>query len=81
MTCCRWARPASHCGLQEVATPESPCAMQPYGGLSPSQAWLAPQPGGSVFWSLGYYPAGVRGVGGGGVMFVLSTEDWFGGTW
>ena len=56
--------------------------MQPYGGLPQSQAWLAPQPGGSVFWSLGYYPAGVRGVGGqGGVMFVLSTEDWFGGTW
>lgn len=56
--------------------------MQPYGGLAPEQAWLAPQPGGSVFWSLGYYPAGVRGVGGrGGVMFVLSTEDWFWGTW
>ena len=57
--------------------------MQPYCGLAnASQAWLAPQPGGSVFWSLGYYAAGVRGVGGGGgVMFVLSTEDWFGGTW
>jgi len=29
----------------------------------------------------GYYPAGVRGIGGSAVMFVLSTEDWFGGTW
>jgi hypothetical protein len=29
----------------------------------------------------GYYPAGVQGVGGNAVMFVLSTEDWFGGTW
>ncbi len=57
--------------------------LQPYGGFSNrSLAWLAPQPGGAVFWSLGYYPAGVRGVGGkGGVMFVLSTEDWFWGTW
>lgn len=55
--------------------------LQPYGGLSPDQAWLAPQPGGSVFWSLGYYPAGVKGVGPPGTMFVMSTEDWFGGTW
>lgn len=57
--------------------------MQPHCGLAnASQAWLAPQPGGSVFWSLGYYAAGVRGVGGGGgVLFVLSTEDFFGGTW
>ena len=55
--------------------------MRAYGGLDPSQAWLAPQPGGSVYWSLGYYPAGVRGVGRTGAMFVLSTEDWFGGTW
>ena len=29
----------------------------------------------------GYYPAGVRGVGVPGAMFVLSTEDWFGATW
>jgi hypothetical protein len=55
--------------------------MKPFGGLPPTQAWLAPQPGGSVFWSLGYYPAGVRGVGPPGAMFVLSTEDWFAGTW
>lgn len=54
--------------------------LKPYGGLSEADAWLAPQPGGSVFWSLGYYPAGVRGVGPPGMMFVLSTEDWFGGT-
>jgi hypothetical protein len=54
--------------------------MQPNGGLPPALAWLAPQPGGSVFWSVGYYPAGVAGVGPPGAMFVLSTEDWFGGT-
>ena len=44
-------------------------------------AWLAPQPGGSVFWSAGYYPAGVRGVGPPGAMFVLSTEVFWGATW
>ena len=59
----------------------------------PSDAWLSPQPGGSAFWSLGYYPAGVKGVGsvgnGGGrdggektaTMFILSTEQFWGGTW
>jgi hypothetical protein len=55
--------------------------MRPFGGLAPAQAWLAPQPGGSVFWSVGYYPAGVPGVGPPGALFVLSTEDWWGGTW
>lgn len=55
--------------------------LKPSGGLPTNQAWLAPQPGGSVFWSIGYYPAGVAGVGPPGMMFVLSTEDWFGGTW
>ena len=54
--------------------------MKPLGGLSEDQAWLAPQPGGSAFWSVGYYPAGVKGVGPPGAMFVLSTEDWFAGT-
>lgn len=54
--------------------------MKPFGGLSEADAWLAPQPGGAVFWSLGYYPTGVKGVGPPGAMFVLSTEDWFGGT-
>ena len=42
------------------------------------------EPGGSASWGLGYYPAGVRGVGGsdgGAAMFVLSTEEWFGATW
>ena len=29
----------------------------------------------------GYYPAGVQGVGGSAVVFVLSTDYWFGGTW
>ena len=55
-----------------------------YGGIADhSQAWLAPQPGGAAFWSDGYYPAGVKGVGGagGGAMFVLSTEQFWGGTW
>jgi hypothetical protein len=55
--------------------------MQPYGWLQPDQAWLAPQPGGSAFWSLGYYPAGVRGVGPPGMMFVLSAEEFWGATW
>ena len=57
--------------------------MQPYcGQANRSQAWLAPQPGGAVFWGLGYYAAGVRGVGGeAGAMFVMSTEDWWAGTW
>jgi hypothetical protein len=35
----------------------------------------------TVFWSVGYYPAGTRGVGPPGAMFVMSTEDWWGGTW
>ena len=42
-----------------------PCNLTaPNCGLADaSQSWLAPQPGGSMFWSLGYYPAGVKGVG------------------
>lgn len=55
--------------------------MKGFGGLSKAEAWLAPQPGGAVFWSLGYYPAGVRGVGPPGAMFVLSTEQFWGATW
>jgi hypothetical protein len=58
--------------------------LKPFGGLPVEDAWLAPQPGGSASWGLGYYPAGVRGVGGsdgGAAMFVLSTEEWFGATW
>ena len=57
--------------------------MRRYGGLSEEQAWLAPQPGGAAFWSLGYYPAGgaAKGVGPPGALFVLSTEEWWGGTW
>jgi hypothetical protein len=38
--------------------------MQRFGGLSEAEAWLAPQPGGSADWGLGYYPAGAPGVGG-----------------
>ena len=55
-----------------------------HGGIADtSQAWLAPQPGGAAFWSAGYYPAGVEGVGGagGGALFVLSTEQFWAGTW
>ena len=57
--------------------------MRPYGGLSKEEAWLAPQPGGAAFWSLGYYAAGggATGVGPPGALFVLSTEEWWGGTW
>lgn len=55
--------------------------MLQYGGLGKSNAWLAPQPGGSVYWSVGYYPAGVKGVGPPGVMFVMSAEEFWGATW
>ncbi len=62
--------------------------MKEYGGLPKEKAWLAPQPGGAMFWSLGYYAAGVEGVGGsgkssggGGAMFVLSSEQFWGATW
>jgi hypothetical protein len=55
--------------------------MQQYGGIGADQAWLAPQPGGSAFWGLGYYPAGVRGVGVPASMFVMSTEQFWGATW
>ena len=34
-----------------------------------------------MFWALGYYAAGVRGVGPPGIMFVLSAEEWYGATW
>ena len=39
-----------------------PCNLTaPHCGLDDAtQSWLSPQPGGSMFWSLGYYPAGVR---------------------
>ena len=47
---------------------------KPNGGLSKSQAWMQPQPGGSSDWTWGYYPAGVKGVGPPGIMFVLSVE-------
>ena len=39
--------------IDEITAPSSPTGAQPYGGLDVSQAWLAPQPGGSVYWSLG----------------------------
>ena len=53
--------------------PAFDCA-KPNGGLSQSQAWMQPQPGGSAAWTWGYYPAGVRGVGPPGMLFVLSVE-------
>lgn len=52
-----------------------------FGGLPAEEAWLAPQPGGSVFWALGYYPAGVKGVGPPAMMFVMSSEEFWGATW
>ncbi|EDQ84572.1 uncharacterized protein MONBRDRAFT_12712 [Monosiga brevicollis MX1] len=55
--------------------------MKPYGGLQPADAWLGPQPGGSVYWSLAYYNPGVPGVAGDGLMFVLSTEQFWAATW
>lgn len=55
--------------------------MQQYGGIGIDNAWLAPQPGGAVFWGVGYYPAGVKGVGPPGTMFVMSAEEWWGATW
>ena len=48
--------------------------MKPNGGMNKSQAWMQPQPGGSAAWTWGYYPAGVKGVGPPGIMFVLSVE-------
>ena len=47
---------------------------KPNGGLDKSQAWMQPQPGGAAAWTWGYYPAGVKGIGPPGVMFVLSVE-------
>ena len=47
---------------------------KPNGGLDRSQAWMQPQPGGAAAWTWGYYPAGVKGVGPPGAMFVLSVE-------
>lgn len=45
------------------------------GGLKPGAApWMHPQPGGAAAWTWGYYPAGVKGVGPPGAMFVLSVE-------
>ena len=49
--------------------------MKPYGGLSREDAWMNPQPGGAAAWTYGYYPAGVKGAGPPGIMFVLSVES------
>lgn len=51
------------------------------GGLSGAQAWMQPQPGGAAAWSWGYYPAGVKGVGPPGVLFVLSVESVWNVAW
>ena len=55
--------------------------MKPNGGLSPEDAWMQPQPGGSAAWTYGYYPAGVKGVGPPGMMFVLSVESVWNVAW
>ena len=49
--------------------------MKPNGGMNASEAWLQPRPGGAADWSWGYYPAGVRGAGPPGMLFVLSVES------
>ena len=46
----------------------------PNGGHTSEEAWMQPQPGGAAAWTWGYYPAGVKGVGPPGMMFVMSTE-------
>lgn len=53
--------------------PEYDCT-KPNGGLDKSEAWMQPQPGGAAAWSWGYYPAGVKGVGPPGMLFVMSVE-------
>ena len=53
--------------------PEFDC-VEPNGGLNKSLAWMQPQPGGAADWTWGYYPAGVKGVGPPGMLFVLSVE-------
>ena len=49
--------------------------IKPNGGLSEDDAWMQPQPGGAAAWTWGFYPAGVRGVGPPGMMFVLSVKS------
>lgn len=56
-------------------------AALPNGGLNQSSAWLKPQPGGAASWKWGYYPAGVRGAGPPGMMFVLSVEKVWNMAW
>lgn len=53
--------------------PQFDCA-KPNGGMDKSLAWMQPQPGGAAAWTWGYYPAGVKGVGPPGMLFVLSVE-------
>ncbi len=53
--------------------------LRPNGGLK--TPWMQPQPGGAADWSWGYYPAGVKGVGPPGMMFVISTEKSFNLAW
>ena len=75
------AQPESSFNTNGSAPPYN--LMKRFGGLTEDDAWLAPNPGGAASWGLGYYPAGVKGVGGSGsaAMYVLSTEEWFGATW
>ena len=49
--------------------------VKPNGGLNNAEeAWLKPQPGGAAAWTWGYYPAGVKGAGPPGMLFVLSAD-------
>ena len=55
--------------------------IKPNGGHNGSAAWMQPQPGGASAWSWGYYPAGVRGAGPPGMLFVLSVESVWNVAW
>ena len=55
--------------------------VKPNGGISREKAWLQPQPGGAAAWTWGYYPAGVKGAGPPGMLFVLSVESVWNVAW
>ena len=55
--------------------------VKPNGGLGRAKAWLQPQPGGAAAWTWGYYPAGVKGAGPPGMLFVLSVESIWNVAW
>ena len=76
----RWEIVSDSSFNTDGSRPAFDCA-KPDGGLPKSQAWMQPQPGGAAAWTWGYYPAGVRGVGPPGIMFVLSVESVWNVAW